>query len=56
MTRIQPALKAWKTPVMDLFNDNRFFNSLPNEAEPWKLVIKSLFDADKTVFPELLCK
>lgn len=55
MTKIQAALKAWKAPVTDLFNDNRFFNSLPDEAESWKLVIKSLFDSDKTAFPELLC-
>lgn len=56
MTKIQAALKAWRTPVADLFNDNRFFNSLPDEAESWKPVIKSLFDSDKTAFPELLCE
>lgn len=56
MTKIQAALKAWKAPVTDLFNDNRFFNSLPDEAESWKPVIKSLFDSDKTAFPELLCE
>ncbi|KXN85691.1 Protein dopey [Leucoagaricus sp. SymC.cos] len=56
MTRIQAALKAWKAPVIDLFNDNRFFNSLPKEAESWRMVIKALFDADKTAFPELLSK
>lgn len=56
MTRMPVALKAWKAPVIDLFNDNRFFNSFPDEAEPWKPVIKSLFDSDRTAFPELLCK
>ncbi|KAJ3572176.1 hypothetical protein NP233_g3254 [Leucocoprinus birnbaumii] len=53
MTRVQATLKTWKTPVTELFNDNRFFNSLPGEAEAWKPVIKSLFDSDKTAFPEL---
>jgi hypothetical protein len=56
MTRMPVALKAWKAPVIDLLNDGRFFNCLPAEAESWKPVIKSLFDSDKTAFPELLCK
>lgn len=56
MTRMPNTLKAWKTPVIDLFNDSRLFSSLPEEAESWKPIIKSLFDSDKTAFPELLCK
>ncbi|KAF9447031.1 hypothetical protein P691DRAFT_803039 [Macrolepiota fuliginosa MF-IS2] len=56
MTRMPNALKAWKAPVIDLFNDNRLFNSLPDEAELWKPVIKAFFDSDKTAFPELLSK
>lgn len=55
MSRTPATLKAWKAPVIELFNDTRLFSSLPNEAETWKPIIKSLFDQDKTAFPELLC-
>jgi hypothetical protein len=33
MTRIPAALKAWRTPVLDLLNDNRIFNCTPEDAE-----------------------
>jgi hypothetical protein len=56
VTRIPPALKAWRTPVADLLSDNRFFNGNAEEAGKWKPVIKALFDTDKTAFPELLGK
>lgn len=56
MTRIPAALKSWKTAVSDLFNDNRVFNCHPDDAAKWKVILKSLFDSDKTAFPELLGK
>ncbi|TFK56468.1 hypothetical protein OE88DRAFT_1715528 [Heliocybe sulcata] len=56
MTRIPSALKAWRGPVVDILNDNRFFNSTPDSGLRWKPVIKSLFDADRTAFAELLSK
>jgi hypothetical protein len=56
VTRIPPALKAWRAPVADLLSDNRFFNGNAEEASKWKPVIKALFDTDKTAFPELLGK
>lgn len=55
MARAPSTLRAWKTPVIELFNDARLFSCLPNEAETWKPIIKSLFDQDRTAFPELLC-
>jgi hypothetical protein len=54
MTRIPSAFKAWRSPVAELLNDNRLFNGSPDTAEMWKPIIKSLFDTDKTAFPELL--
>src|ERR1700722_17017986 len=54
MTKIPPALKAWRGPVTELLNDNRFFNSNAETAAKWKIVMKALFDTDKTAFPELL--
>ncbi|KAG7099897.1 hypothetical protein E1B28_001698 [Marasmius oreades] len=56
MTRIPSAFKAWKSPVTELLNDNRLFSCTPESAEMWKPIIKSLFDSDKTAFPELLSK
>ncbi|KAG6841563.1 hypothetical protein C0991_009598 [Blastosporella zonata] len=56
MAKISSAIKAWKTPVTELLNDNRLFNCTANAAEPWKPIIKVLFDADKGAFPELLSK
>jgi hypothetical protein len=56
MSRMPAALKAWKTMVLDLLNDNKLFTTSPDTAEKWKPIIRSLFDADKTAFPELLSK
>ncbi|CAA7265849.1 unnamed protein product [Cyclocybe aegerita] len=56
MTRIPTALKSWRTPVSDLLNDNRLFNCNPEDAMKWKPIVKSLYDSDKTTFPELLGK
>ncbi|KAK0199079.1 Dopey, N-terminal-domain-containing protein [Armillaria mellea] len=56
MSRLPAALKAWRTPIAELLNDNRVFNSTAEAAEPWKPIVKALFDADKTAFPELLAK
>ena len=55
MTRIPTALKAWRPPVTELLNDNRLFNCNREAAEAWRPVVKTLFDADKTAFPEVLC-
>ncbi|KAF8845997.1 hypothetical protein BDN67DRAFT_891629, partial [Paxillus ammoniavirescens] len=54
MTRIPPALKVWRSPVIDILYDNRVFNSNPAVATKWKPVIKALFDSDKTSFGDLL--
>lgn len=55
MTKIPVAIKAWKTPVTELLSDNRLFNCTADAAEHWKPIVKTLFDTDKTAFPELLC-
>ena len=54
MTRIPAALKSWRTPVIDLLNDNRFFSCNPEDAAKWRSIIKALYDSDKTAFSELL--
>lgn len=54
MARIPTVLKSWKTPVIDLLNDNRLFNCGVNDAVKWKPIVKTLYDSDKTALPELL--
>ena len=54
LTKIAHALKAWRGPVIDLLNDNRFFTCHAEVGHKWKPVIKALFDTDKAAFPELL--
>jgi len=54
MTRIPAAMKSWRTPVIDLLTDNRLFNCTPDDAMKWRPIVRSLYDADKTAFPELL--
>lgn len=54
MTRIPAVMKSWRTPVIDLLTDNRLFNCTPDDATKWRSVVRSLYDADKTAFPELL--
>ncbi|KAG6813245.1 hypothetical protein H0H92_012882 [Tricholoma furcatifolium] len=56
MAKIPSAIKAWKTPVAELLNDNRLFTCAVGAANAWKPIVKTLFDADKAAFPELLAK
>ncbi|KAJ6601434.1 Dopey, N-terminal-domain-containing protein [Mycena vulgaris] len=56
MTKIPAALKTWRPPISELLSDNRLFNCTSEGAEKWKPIMKSLFDLDKTAFPELLAK
>ncbi|KAI0375501.1 hypothetical protein BV20DRAFT_986250 [Pilatotrama ljubarskyi] len=54
MTKINVAVKAWRSPVAESLNDNRCFNSTAEAGEKWSPIIKALFDTDKTALPELL--
>jgi hypothetical protein len=56
MVKISPSLKVWRGAIAELLNDNRFFHSHAETAMKWKGIMKALFDADKTAFPELLGK
>jgi len=56
LARIPASIKSWRGPVTELLNDHRIFNSNSNVALSWKPIIKTLFDIDKTAFPELLGK
>lgn len=54
MIKIPPAMKVWRGVVIEVLYDHRIFNSIPSVATKWKPIIKALFDADKTSFPDLL--
>ena len=54
MTKINVAVKAWRSPVTDCLNDNRCFNSTADAGEKWMPMVKALFDTDKTALAELL--
>ncbi|KAF8913192.1 Dopey, N-terminal-domain-containing protein [Gymnopilus junonius] len=56
MTKLPVALKAWKSPVFELLNDNRVFNCSPGDAAKWLPIVKVLYDTDKTAFLDLLGK
>ena len=56
LTRIGTAMKAWRGPIVDILNDNRCFNSTPEAGRKWRIVIKMLFEHDKTALTELLSK
>ena len=53
MTRIPAALNSWRPPVVDPLSDNRLFNCDPESASRWRLIVKVLYDSDKTAFSEL---
>lgn len=56
MARIPPAAKAWRPPLAEAFNDNRFFKITPTDSEPWKPLVCALMDSDKERFTELIGK
>ncbi|OAX42077.1 hypothetical protein K503DRAFT_863326 [Rhizopogon vinicolor AM-OR11-026] len=56
MIKIPPAMKVWRGVVIDVLYDHRIFNSNSGVTTKWKPVIKALFDADKTSFPDLLSR
>lgn len=54
MAKIPAAAKAWRPPLADAFNDNRFFRITPAESEPWKPLVCALMDSDKERFTDLI--
>ena len=54
MCKIAAAVKAWRNPVVDAFNDNKFFSLSLGAGQRWAPSIRALFSTDKTVFTDLL--
>ncbi|TFY67972.1 hypothetical protein EVG20_g3733 [Dentipellis fragilis] len=56
MSHISAAIKSWRNPVLDILNDNRFFNGPPQGGSDFQPIARSLIDTDKSAFSELLSK
>ncbi|KAA1471434.1 hypothetical protein DENSPDRAFT_893964 [Dentipellis sp. KUC8613] len=56
MSHISAAIKSWRNPVLDILNDNRFFNGAPQGGSDFQPIARSLIDTDKSAFSELLSK
>lgn len=54
MSKIPAAFKSWKSPATDIFADQRFFSTTPDSGLRWQLIVKTLIDAEKTAFADLL--
>ncbi|KAH8110602.1 Dopey, N-terminal-domain-containing protein [Phellopilus nigrolimitatus] len=54
MSKLSAAVKAWRNPAIDVFNDIKFFSATPISGLKWRSIIKTLIDTDKTAFSELL--
>lgn len=54
MAKIPASLKSWRAAIVDLLSDNRTFNSVAEDGNKWRPIIKALYNSDKTAFSELL--
>lgn len=54
MVKNPMATKAWRTPISDTFNDNRFFNCSLASGQQWRPLVRALMDSDKAVVVELI--
>lgn len=54
MSKIPAAVKAWRGPAVDVFNDSKFFTTTPTTGLKWRAIVKTIIDADKIAFSELL--
>lgn len=58
MSKILSAAKAWRTAVLDTFNDARFFRSSPSAGLQWRPLVGRLMESDRDRLQEFLgeCK
>ena len=54
MSKLNIALKAWRSPVSDALNDGRFFSSSSATGRRWRPIVRALVVTDKTAFTEIL--
>ena len=56
MSGIPVAVKSWRNPVIDVFNDTKFFSAQPSTGAKWRPMLKTLIDTDKSTFTEILSR
>lgn len=54
LTTVSVAAKAWKGPILDVFNENRFFNFPPDYGGKWVPLMGAFLSSDKSAIPEML--
>ena len=54
MSRIPAALKSWRGPASEIFNDAKFFSTNPGSGLKRRTIIKTLIDTDKAALNEVL--
>jgi hypothetical protein len=54
MIAIPGAIKSWRAPVADSFNDASFFNAPPASGQLWRPLVKALMDSEKDRMAELI--
>ena len=54
MTKLNIALKAWRSPISDALNDSRFFSSSSAAGRKWRPIVRALVGTDKSAFTEIL--
>ena len=56
LTRVPAALKSWRTHVLEVFSDNRFFYGSPRISNQWRDIIQALVASDKERFADLISR
>jgi hypothetical protein len=56
LTKVPAAFKAWRTTVLEVFSDNRFFGGPPSMAAAWRPIVQALLASDKERFADLVAK
>ena len=54
MSKLNIALKAWRSSVSDALSDNRFFSSSSAAGRRWRPIVRALVGTDKSAFTEIL--
>lgn len=54
MSKLNIALKAWRSPASEALNDNRFFSSPAVTGKRWRQIVRALVVTDKSAFAEIL--
>lgn len=54
MSKMNIALKAWRSSASDALSDGRFFSSSSAAGRKWRPIVRALVATDKSAFSEIL--